>query len=145
MFILYPEWGKAESPSLPEDPLRGFSLVVHCRRKEAPVTVLLHKMVSSEPPFILVQMGAVISEEIWLSAVMGHRVRLTFLQPAMTKLGRKVRKNALRGTKQPPQAERKVEEVSSWGSILSGWGSRRLLHRCVCQLVSTTTECLTIA
>lgn len=43
LFLLYPEWGKAESPSLPEDPLRGFSLVVHCGRKKAPVTVLLHR------------------------------------------------------------------------------------------------------
>lgn len=87
LFLLYPEWGKAESPSLSEDPLRGFSLVVHCGRREVLVTVLMHIMVSSEPPFILVQMGAVISEEIWLSAVTGHRVRLTVLQPAMTKLG----------------------------------------------------------
>lgn len=53
-----------------------------------------------------------ISEEIWLLAVTRHGVRLTFLQPAMTKLGG-VYKNALRGTKQPPQAERKVEGVSS--------------------------------
>lgn len=55
-----------------------------------------------------------ISEEMRLLVVMRRRVRLTFLQPAMTKLGAGgIYKNALRGTKQPPQAERKVEGVSS--------------------------------